>query len=323
MRRLALTLLLLATRVHAHSVPIPPSLCTFDPLSIAATTGGFTATAAAPAATDVFRIVYDAAASAAQFCAADPADPQNRCAAVTPERSFSGGSVTGTLRMPAFSGRLLASGDLAATVSLSVAVDAQSATIALPLTTGLVVAGTTVVAGSPIAADGHLELVGTATIDALAAPLGGTPLVVRLTCTAVPAPDLDQFVPATETKRVGGKIGATGVKVGVTFRAGREVTTPNFATPAVIRVAAGDATVATLVLPGLVAHGKRKFVGSTADGSVMVRRVRGSTYRMTVQTAAATPPTASTPIEVAYQVGGLLSRGMRTFRAGRGGLHAP
>jgi hypothetical protein len=323
MRRVALALLLLATRVHAHSVPIPPSLCTFDPLSIAATTGGFTANAAAPGASDVFRIVYDAAASAAQFCAADPADQQNRCAAVTPERSFSGDGVTGTLRIPAFSGRLLASGDLTATVSLSVAVDAQSATIALPLTTGLVVAGTSVVAGSPIAANGHLELVGTAIMDGLAAPLGGTPLVVRLTCTATPAPDLDQFVPATETARVGGKIGASGVKLGVTFRAGREVTTPDFTAPAVVRVAAGDATVATLALPALEAHGKRKFAGSTADGSVTIRRVRGSTYRMTVRTAAATPPTASGPIEVTYQVGGLVSRGMRTFRAGRGGLHAP
>jgi hypothetical protein len=290
---------------------------------IAASAGGFTATAAAPGTTDVFRIVYDAAASAAQFCAADPADQQNRCAAVTPERAFSGGGVTGTLRMPAFSGRLLASGDLTATVSLSVAVDAQSATVALPLTTGLVVVGTSVVAGSAIAADGRLELVGTATIDALAPPLGGTPLIVRLTCTAVPPPDLDQFVPATETARVGGKIGASGVKLGVTFRAGREVTTPNFTGPVVVRVAAGDVTVATLALAGLEAHGKRKFVGSTTDGSVTIRRVRGSTYRMTVRTAAATPPTASAPIEVAYQVGGLVSRGMRTFRAGRGGLHAP
>ena len=323
MRHLAV-LLLLATRVHAHSVPIPPSLCTFDPLMIAASSGGFTATAAAPGANDAFRIVYDAAASAAQFCAADPADPQNRCATITPERSFSGGGVTGTLRMPAFSGRLLESGDLTATVSLFVTVDAQSATTALPLTTGLVVSGTSVIAGSPIAADGRFELVGTATIDALPAPLGGTPLIVRLTCAAAPVPDLDQFVPATETTRVGGKIGATGVKLGVTFRAGREVTTPNFAAPAIVRVAAGDATVATLVLTGLEAHGKRKFVGSTADGSVTIRRVRGTTYRMTVRTAAATPPTASTSIEVAYEVGGgLLSRGMRTFRAGRGGLHAP
>jgi hypothetical protein len=323
MRYVALAVLLLATRVHAHSVPIPPSLCTFDPLVIAASGSSFTATAAAPGATDTFRIVYDAAASAAQFCAADPADPQNRCATVTPERSFSGGGISGTLRMPAFSARLLASGDLAATVSLSVTVDAQSATIALPLTTGLVVAGTTVVAGSPIAGDGHLELVGTATIDTLATPLGGTPLVVRLTCTAAPAPDLDQFVPATETRRVGGKIGATGVKVGITFRAGREVTTPDFAAPAVVRVAAGDAAVATLALPSLEPQGKRKFVGSTADGSVTIRRVRGSTYRMSVRTAAATPPTASTSIEVTYQVGGLISRGMRTFRTGRGGLHAP
>jgi hypothetical protein len=325
MRRLPLALLLLAARVHAHSVPIAPSLCTFDPIAFATPDGSFATNAAPPTPADVFRIVYDAAASAAQLCAADPADPQNRCAAVTPERAFSGG-VSGTVRIPAFTGRLLASGDLTATASFLFTVGAETATLTLPLTTGVVVAGASVVAGSPIAADGRLELVGSGTIDGLAAPLGGTPLVVRLACTAVPPPDLDQFVPATETTKVGGKLAASGVKLAVTFRAGSEAGVPNFGAPAALRIAAGDTTVASLVLAaGLQPRGKRKFVGSTAagDGTVTLRRVRGTTYKMVVRTTAAVLPPAATPVEIAYELGGLLSRGARTFRAGRRGLHAP
>src|SRR6185436_16744794 len=81
-----LALLLLAGRADAHSVPIDPSLCTFDPVDITAPSTGFAAIAAPPAATDTFRIVWDPGSSRAQLCSADPADPTGRCATVPPER---------------------------------------------------------------------------------------------------------------------------------------------------------------------------------------------------------------------------------------------
>jgi hypothetical protein len=324
-----LLVLLLVDLAHAHSVPIPPSLCSFDPLAITAPATGFQASAAPSGAADVFRIVYDPGASGAQLCAADPADPQNRCASLTPARAFAGGGVSGTLKLTAFEARVLASGDMiAAAVPLSFTLDGQTGSVSMPFTTGLLVAGDGVAEGSPIAADGSFTLVGTGTLGALGAPLGGTPLLVRMSCTAAPPPDLDQFVPPTQTTKVAGKISADGLRLRVVFRAGAEASAPDFGAPALLRVSAGGAAIGALSLPaGLQAEGRRKFVGESADGqgTVVVRRLRGASYKMTLRlTNAAEPSVAgATPIELAYQVGGLLSRGTRTFRLGRHGLHVP
>ena len=325
-RRLtSLLLLLCAARVHAHSVPIPPSLCTFDPLVVSAPTAGIEGAAAAPTAADVFRLVYDAGASMLQpVCAADPADPQNRCAATTPPRAFSAGAVSGTLAIPPFTARLLASGDVTGAATMAFTVDGATASAVMAITTGPVAVGDTVVVGAPIGADGRLTLVATGTVPGLAPPLGRTPLVLRMTCSTSPPPDLDQFVPSTRTTKVAGKIASDGASLRVAFRAGSEASPPDFARPVVVRIGAGDAAVATLAVPdGLRPQGRRKFVGEVAGGSVVVTRGRGTRYKMTVRTTAAAPPAATTPVEVAFQVGGLLSRGTRTFRSGRRGLHAP
>src|SRR6185312_6067542 len=101
---------------------------------------------------------------------------------------------------------------------------------------------------------------------------------------------------------------------------------PDFGQAAIVRIGAGEATIAAFSLPaGLRGEGRRKFVGETADGGagVVVKRLRGTTYKMTIRTSAATLPAGSGTVEVAYQVGGLLSRGARTFRARGGGLRAP
>ena len=69
MRRGLLLALLLATARGAgsHIVPVPPSTCAFDPLTIEAPTAGTSATAAPATPADQFRILYDPQASQAQF----------------------------------------------------------------------------------------------------------------------------------------------------------------------------------------------------------------------------------------------------------------
>jgi hypothetical protein len=328
MRYWPLLLLVLARDARAHSVPIDPSLCTFDPVDITAPAIGFEASAAPPGPDDVFRIIYDPGASAAQFCAADPADPANRCASVTPERTFSGGGVSGTLLVSPFQARVLASGDvLAAAVAISFTVDGVTADTSFPLTTGLVAVGVDVAAGAPLAADGSVTLVGTGLAGALPAPFGGASLLVRMHCTAAPPPDLDQFLSPTETTSLAGKIAADRVRLRAAFRAGAEAGAPDFTAAALLRLSAGDTAIAVLALPGgLQAEGKRKFVGRSADGQrVVVRRVRGVRYRMKLRLASATLPAAGGPaaVELVWQAGGLLSRATRTFHPGRAGLHAP
>src|SRR4051812_39983090 len=83
-------LLLVARSAHAHLVPVPPSTCAFDPVEIAAPNDSVIATAAAPTASDVLRIVYDPQASQAQF------DLRT-----VPPRAFTVSGSAGTLALPA------------------------------------------------------------------------------------------------------------------------------------------------------------------------------------------------------------------------------
>jgi hypothetical protein len=161
---------------------------------------------------------------------------------------------------------------------------------------------------------------------------GGTQNLLHKTCTADPVPDLDQFMESSQTKAVAGTIKASGARLGIAFRAGTPLeagtTAPDFTMAAIVRVSAGDATVASLVVPGgLAPRGRRKFVGQTADGqgSVTVTHGRGVSYRLTVRMGSVTMPAASgrTPIDVTFQVGGLVSRTSRTFHGNGKGLRAP
>ncbi|HYR96408.1 MAG TPA: hypothetical protein VEM57_06700 [Candidatus Binatus sp.] len=324
-------LLLLGGLAHAHDVPINPSRCTFEPVSISAPASGFAATAAPPGAPDTVRIVYDPGMSEAQLCPADPADPQNGCSAVPTARAFSDGGVSGTVKLPLFQARFLASGDLQAQmVPVDFAVGAQSATVTMPLTTGLVAAGSFVAEGSPMAADGSVMLVGAGMTAALPAPLGGTPILLRMTCTATPAPDRDQFHAATTTKALAGTIRPDRVQVRAKFHPGAELPAlpPDFGVPGVLRLSAGETVIAVAEFPGgLRAQGPRKFVGETPDGkgTVTVRAAGKMRYGLSLRLPSATvPPGAGrTQVQLTYQIGGLLSRATRTFSSGHNALRAP
>src|SRR5438445_1790596 len=56
-----------AAGASAHIVPVPPSACAFDPITIEAPAAGVVATGAPAGPADGFRILYDPQASTAQF----------------------------------------------------------------------------------------------------------------------------------------------------------------------------------------------------------------------------------------------------------------
>jgi hypothetical protein len=331
MRPAILAVLVFATAASAHDVLILPSLCTFDPLVLDAPASGLEATAAAPTPSDTIRIVYDVAAGMAQFCPADAADPRNHCATASVPRAITG-TISGTITLPVFAMHMLASGDLFATsVPVTLASGSDTASIPTTLTTGLVTVAGGTFEGAPIGTDGRFTLVGSGTAT-LPGALAGAPIVLRMTCTADPVPDFDQFMESSQTKAVAGTIKTSSARLRIAFRAGTPLaagaTAPDFTMPAIVRVSAGDATVASLVVPGgLAPQGRRKFVGQTADGqgSVIVMHGRGASYRLTVRMGSVTMPAASgrTPIDVTFQVGGLVSRTLRTFHGNGKGLRAP
>ena len=304
--------LLVATGARAHDSPIDPSACAFEPLELSA--AGAPAVSVAPAGpSDVFRIVYDVAASDAQF------DLRT-----VPPRAVTIGTESGSVAFSsAFRARLWASGDLLADVGVTLDRGGSAATTTLRLTTGLAAGAGAVLEGAPIAADGRFTLVG---VDAAGlSNLGTSPLLVRLGCQAQPAPDLDQFQPAARLLRVVGRI-RDGQLTARTRLSPPALQPADFALPAAVRASNGGATIASAgFLTGLAPAG-RAFV-ATADDGIAMLRVRTVTkrpvrYAVDVVLTGATVPAGVGPIEVTVDVGGLVARATRRVRPNRGGTRA-
>lgn len=316
-----LLLLLLGRGANAHLVPVPPSTCAFDPIEIAAPADGVTATVAAPTAADVLRIVYDPQASQAQF------DLRT-----VPPRAFTAGSSTGTFAPPAlFVSTLSNAGDLSATVPLAFTVDGAPATVPMTLTTGITVAAGTIVEGARLAADGSFTLAGVAATSTLGGPFAGRVVSVRLTCTANPPPDTDQFAVATETSFVDGSVNARALRARVIF-APPAATVPDLpGAPAIVRLRLGGALLGSAEIPnGLPARTKKLFVGTSADGgaTVAVRSLKrgGKTvYLLGVKVSSPTLVPMSgrrIPAELTYTTGGLFSRATANFKVKAHGTRA-
>jgi hypothetical protein len=186
------------------------------------------------------------------------------------------------------------------------------------------------VEGAAMDASGRFTLVGAGLADGLAPPLGGAVAVFQLTCTAAPVPDLDQF-PAVTAKHLAGHVNTRGLRLHTTLSAGS--LTPDFTGPALVRVTANGGAMAEVDLPqGLTARGRRTFVGSSGDGAqtlvVRLRRRRPSpTYALALRVDAdqGDLPGGRPVVTLTSQVGGLLTRVTRVFRANRAGtrLRAP
>ncbi len=316
--------LFVAAGAHAHSVPVLPSACTFDPIEVAEPATGASGTLAPVDAADGLLVAYDTRAKTAtfQFCpGTTPSDAASCVPAQPPAHAFFG-DLTGSLSFPpVFVATLFDSGDLVAPVSLAVAANGGVTVTSQPLfTTGLAAAGDVVVEGAPIDEQGRFTMVAVLPASALPA------IVLRLAGQLTPEPDLDQFASTPTTTAVAGAITAKAAKLRVTFEPPAD---PDFAgNPTIVRVSAGGATIATADLAaGLPAHGKRLFVGQSPDGRArisaqLVRRKPVLTYALVLRLAGATLPVGAgrrVAVDVTYVTGGVLGRGQRAFRVnGRG-----
>jgi len=314
-----LALLLTARSAAAHIVPVPPSACVFDPLTIDAPSAGTTATAAPPAAADQFRILYDPQASDAQFDLTG-----------VPPRSFTVGGVTGTVAFPSvFLATLLNTGDLTATVPLTFTLGGGATSVTMTLTTGLAAAGDTIVEGAPIGADGRFTLVGITDQSRLGPPLAGPLLAIQMSCQATPRPDTDQFRAATP---LSASLNARKLKLRTLFITAPG-DSPNFAAaPAILRATSGSTDIATVLLAsGLPAKGRKLFIGRTADGrmalGVRALKRQGQTeFLLALKVKNPTPPPAGgNPVNfsVVYTVGGVTGRIVLPMKRRGALLHYP
>ena len=319
-----LLLLLRATSAAAHIVPVPPSTCVFDPVTIEAPVSGTVGTAAPPGSADQFRILYDPQASQAEF------DLQS-----VPPRTFTAAGIEGTLALPGIVfAALRNSGDLTVATSLSFTMNGSTTAVPMTLTTGVAAAAGMVVEGMPIASDGRFALVGIMAPSALGPPLGGALLAVRLACQAVPRPDTDQFRLATRTTPVSATLTARALNLRAIFAPGA-MDVPDFpASPALLRASSGNTTITTVDLPsGLPARGRKLFIGRSDDGraALGVRRLQRSgpvAFLLAVKIKRPTLPAVTggpVSVTVTYDVGGLLSHLALPMRVKRHGalLHYP
>jgi len=342
-RAACVLLLPLLAASAAHIVPVCPSTCVFDPVTIEAPASGVVGTAAPPEPADQFQIFYDPAASQATF------DMQS-----VPPRSFTAAGVDGTVALPGLVvATLISSGDLTLTTSLAFTMNGSTTTVPITLTTGLAAAAGMVVEGMPIAGappgaipnctspgptttghDGRFVLVGITAESGLGAPLGGQLLTVRLACQAVPPPDTDQFHFATRTTPVSATVTARTLRLRAIFAPGA-TDVPDFpGSSALLRASSADTTIAAIDLPsGLPARGRKLFIGHSDDGraGLGVRRLQRpgpAAYLLAVKVKSPTlPAVTGGPVSVTltYDVGGLLSHLTLPMRVKRHGalLHYP
>ncbi len=296
----------------AHNAPIPPSQCALGAVELGS--GDQTSVAAPAAGESPVRINWDAGSDSATVCV--PPD----CRTPLPARALTG-ALAGTLTLPpVFVLGLLDTGDLVdVTVPLALVTNAGPSSLVARLTTGLASIDGRVLAGRPIDPNGRFVLVGTATGS-------GAPMAVTLEGTAQPAPDLDQFAPATAV--LAGTV--TSRHLALRTRLVRDDVTAPAGEPLLLRVTAGDRELLAMDLPtGLAARGRRAFRGVGADGTRvdlrLVRRHPQATWQLLVRSDA--PPvsglTGTPRVALTFRLGDLLGRAHRDFRVVAGGRLVP
>ena len=315
--RALLVALVAATPAGAHIAPIPPSTCVPDVQLFVA---GAPAAVDPPAPSEQFRIVYTPNSSLdrsrIQVCRVDPVNPT---ACVPGARGFTAGSTQGTLALPAtFNMRLVASGELqAVAVPVALTVDASPATVPFDLTTEFVVTQEALLLGEPIRASGSVTLLGAAEGGNLPPPFTNAALLLRLTCTLEPPPDLDQFALASSIKSAKGVVTPKRTKLNVTVDS--EGLVPDFSAPAVVRLAQGNGVVVLAMLPAGLSGSGRRFSADLATGSVIVVQKKRSHKVVLKDNAGFVGPIATGDGELQLEVGGLFARVPVAFRANRSG----
>jgi hypothetical protein len=321
-----LTLACTAEMAAAHLVPIPPSLCAFDPLTLAAPASGTTGTAQPATDADTNRILFDPGESRIQVCAAAP-DP-TRCGAAVP-RAFTLGSVTGTLAFPAlFPGRMLSTGDVVVDdVPVTLAVGSDVRTVGMRFTTALTASGGAILEGIPLQGLASLTLVGVADPVGLPSALSGGPLVVTMSCLPRPVPDIGQFDPPPALSSIGGQLGRRS-RLRWTVDLITKTPVDFGAHPTLLAIHVDGQTVHSAVFSsGLT--GSRQLTGTSDDGqdvlTVRQGRTPSSGTHFTVSAhlpnVDLSPQAAGSPalVDVTLDMGGLLERGEQLFHVASDG----
>jgi hypothetical protein len=159
---------------------------------------------------------------------------------------------------------------------------------------------------------------------ALPAPATGHPLLLTLSCQPRPVPDKDQFSPPLQLTSVRGQITGTQVKLRAVIGAG-QVTLSSLANGPMLVAVDGDSNaIASGIVPALQLRGKRKLVGTSADGSTAITITQPSATRMilTLQMRNPTlPQSGGAPVlvDVTLDGGGHIGRGEQLFRSSRNG----
>ena len=322
---IALTLALASTAA-AHIFPIANTTCALG-MELSAPGAGVTADVGPPAGDELERGVYSPngspQSSRVQFCDADPLAPADKCSGTASARAFFVGPTPGSITMPStFPVQMFASGDLRVDgLPVTITLGGTPAVVPFDLSSGFVVVGTTPVLGAPIDGQtGAFALVGTGESAALPAPFASQPLLLRVSCTLAPIPDLDQFAEPAQVTKVRGTLTTTKAKLTIVVES--EFSLPgDFANePTILRLGPGGAALVETVATTAAAP-KNRFQSS--DGTLTIRRLKSKTgfkYSIVLKSTLDHPDAyASGDDQVAITSGGLIARSPVTLRAKRHG----
>lgn len=304
-----------ATIASAHIIPIPPSQCRFDPLTLSAPARDAEGRAAEVA--DDVRIVYDANASVIRLCSSDAGDT---CVPGT-ARSFTLGAASGTIGFPARAGGTMeSSGDmLLPDAAVVVSVGGVPTTVPVTLTTGLALVDGAVVEGAPLQGLQGFTLVGVLDGALLPVPFAGQSIALSVSCQPRPIPDKDQFVAPSRLARLRGEITATGARLRATIVRG-QADLPNFARgPILLTIRIDDQRVATVVVSTGLQGGRRATSVSDDGRATLTVTKRSATHfglSLDLHEVALPAATGATRaiVGVTLDTGGILARGERLFR---------
>jgi hypothetical protein len=305
----------------AHVVPIPPSVCSFGPLTLQVP--GTPVDGAGVGAPGKLRITYDANASEISACALGGGGSDCGAGVPTP---FVLGGIAGSLVLPArFGGVMTSNGDVFVDpVPVTVSVGGVASTVPVAFTTGLVAAHGDVVEGSRLHGLDGWVLVGVVDGAALPSPLDGASLVLTVPCVPRPVPDRDQFGPPSAAGPLRGRIARETTRLRTAVTVG-QADRPSFARRATMIVLRVDGSpIAQAVLSGGL-HGRARLVGTSDDGlttvTVSARTARRFAVDLRMRDAALPrlAPGARALVELTIDAGGVLARGETLFHATRSG----
>jgi hypothetical protein len=311
-----------ARTLRAHIVPVPPSVCAFQPFSLSVPATGVAGAAQAAGPADAMRVLYDASASQVQLCPVDPGNPTS-CGAAVP-RSFSLGAATGTVTLPPiFDGRMLSSGDVTIfDLPLTFTVGTTTTTTRVTLTTGLVSMKGTVAQGTPLQGLGSFTLVGRVDDGVLSAPLQDA-MLVALSCEPRPVPDKTQFVAPLAMTPISGQLTTSAMRLRTTISIAAS-TPPALNGALLLAVNLDGKMVASSVFSSGVSGGRR-LTGTSDDGNATLTIRRASAGRLIVSaqlrntTLPAQSPGAPVLLDLTLDGGSFIGRGEQLFKVSGSG----